>query len=78
MSESTPTSRHGELRSRSDEQIENRDHQKPQDREPKPPFPEQKLKKPGLESELRPRPKYQARAYKAAGRRSTRWAGWTC
>ncbi len=33
---------------------------------PEPPFPEQKLKKPGLESELEPRPEYQAPAYRAA------------
>jgi len=41
---------------------------KPQDREPKPPFPPQKLEKPGLESKLRPRPKYDAPAYKPAGK----------
>jgi NAD(P)-dependent dehydrogenase (short-subunit alcohol dehydrogenase family) len=34
--------------------------------EPKPPFPEQKLERPGLESELRPRPRYRAAAYKGA------------
>jgi NAD(P)-dependent dehydrogenase (short-subunit alcohol dehydrogenase family) len=42
--------------------------QKPQEREPKPPFPPQKLDKPGLESELEPRPKYKGPAYKAAGK----------
>ena len=42
--------------------------QKPQDLEPKPPFPPQKLKKPGLESELRPPPHYRASDYKAAGK----------
>lgn len=74
MSDSKHTDRREELRSRSHEQIENRDqHQKPQDREPKPPFPPQKLKKPGLESELRPRPKYEARAYRAAGSSKARW-----
>jgi NAD(P)-dependent dehydrogenase (short-subunit alcohol dehydrogenase family) len=36
---------------------------KPQEIEPKPPFPEQKLPKPGLESELEPRPRFQAPAY---------------
>ena len=33
---------------------------------PKPPFPEQKLDKPGIEAELEPRPKYEAPMYKAA------------
>ena len=41
---------------------------KPQDLEPKPPFPAKKLDKPGLESELRPRPHYKAPDYKAAGK----------
>jgi NAD(P)-dependent dehydrogenase (short-subunit alcohol dehydrogenase family) len=36
--------------------------------EPKPPFPEQKLEKPGIEAELNPRPKYQAPNYKPAGK----------
>ncbi len=36
--------------------------------EPKPPFPEQKPAKPGLESELTPRPRYQAPKYKPAGK----------
>jgi NAD(P)-dependent dehydrogenase (short-subunit alcohol dehydrogenase family) len=36
--------------------------------EPKPPFPKQKLRKPGIEANLRPRPKYHARRYKAAGK----------
>jgi NAD(P)-dependent dehydrogenase (short-subunit alcohol dehydrogenase family) len=36
--------------------------------EPKPPFPEQKLDKPGLESELKPKPRYQAARYKPAGK----------
>src|SRR3954447_1495996 len=34
--------------------------------DPKPPFPEQKLDKPGLEAELTPRPRYQAPRYKPA------------
>jgi hypothetical protein len=42
---------------------------KPQiEAEPKPPFPEQKLPKPGLEKNLRPRPKFEAPRYKAAGK----------
>jgi len=38
------------------------------DKEPKPPFPKQQLDKPGLEADLEPRPRYQARAYKPAGK----------
>jgi NAD(P)-dependent dehydrogenase (short-subunit alcohol dehydrogenase family) len=36
--------------------------------EPKPPFPEQKLDKPGIEADLHPRPKYRAANYKPAGK----------
>jgi NAD(P)-dependent dehydrogenase (short-subunit alcohol dehydrogenase family) len=36
--------------------------------EPKPPFPAKKLEKPGLESELRPRPKYEAPRYRSANK----------
>lgn len=36
--------------------------------EPKGPFPKQKLQPPGLESELTPKPRYQAPLYKAAGK----------
>jgi NAD(P)-dependent dehydrogenase (short-subunit alcohol dehydrogenase family) len=36
--------------------------------EPKPPFPEQKLDKPGIEAELTPRPRYKAPRYKPAGK----------
>src|SRR5258706_11490498 len=36
--------------------------------EPKPPFPRQKLRKPGIEADLEPRPKYRAARYKAAGK----------
>jgi NAD(P)-dependent dehydrogenase (short-subunit alcohol dehydrogenase family) len=36
--------------------------------EPKPPFPKQKLEKPGIEAELKPRPKYEAPNYKPAGK----------
>src|SRR5689334_8793472 len=40
---------------------------KPQiESEPKPPFPEKKLPKPGLEADLKPRPRYEARRYKPA------------
>src|SRR5207249_4357390 len=42
---------------------------KPQiETEPKPPFPDKKLPKPGLESELEPRPRYEAPRYKPAGK----------
>ena len=36
--------------------------------EPKPPFPEQKLDKPGIEANMRPRPRYKAPHYRAAGK----------
>jgi NAD(P)-dependent dehydrogenase (short-subunit alcohol dehydrogenase family) len=36
--------------------------------EPKPPFPEQHQPSPGLESKLVPRPRFEAEAYKAAGK----------
>lgn len=36
--------------------------------EPHPPYPEQHLDKPGIESELTPRPRYQASEYRAAGK----------
>jgi hypothetical protein len=46
-----------------------RKKQKPQmQAEPKPPFPEQHQEKPGIESELEPRPEYQAPLYRAAGK----------
>ena len=35
-------------------------------KEPKPPFPKQHQDQPGLEKDLRPRPRYEARRYKAA------------
>jgi NAD(P)-dependent dehydrogenase (short-subunit alcohol dehydrogenase family) len=35
-------------------------------KQPRPPFPEQELERPGLESKLRPRPRYRAPAYKGA------------
>jgi len=35
---------------------------------PKPPFPRQHQTAPGLESKLKPRPRYEAEAYKAAGK----------
>jgi NAD(P)-dependent dehydrogenase (short-subunit alcohol dehydrogenase family) len=37
-------------------------------KEPKPPFPQKKLDKPGLEKEMTPRPEYEAPLYKAAGK----------
>lgn len=37
-------------------------------KEPAAPFPEQHLEKPGLESELEPKPRYQAREYRASGK----------
>jgi hypothetical protein len=36
--------------------------------EPKPPFPEQKLPKPGLERDLEPKPEFEAPRYRAAGK----------
>jgi NAD(P)-dependent dehydrogenase (short-subunit alcohol dehydrogenase family) len=39
-----------------------------EDRRPRPPFPEQQQEKPGLEKELKPRPRFEAPAYKAAGK----------
>jgi NAD(P)-dependent dehydrogenase (short-subunit alcohol dehydrogenase family) len=36
--------------------------------EPKPPFPKQKLPKPGIEADLKPRPRFLAPRYKAAGK----------
>jgi NAD(P)-dependent dehydrogenase (short-subunit alcohol dehydrogenase family) len=36
--------------------------------QPRPPFPQQHQKKPGLESKLRPQPRYQAPEYKSAGK----------
>ena len=41
---------------------------KPQHQEPTPPFPKQKLEKPGLESELTPRPHYSAPDYRGSGK----------
>jgi len=42
--------------------------EKPQDKQPQPPFPAQKIPKPGLESELTPRPKYSAPEYTGSGK----------
>ncbi len=42
--------------------------------EPRPPFPEQHQEKPGLESELEPRPRFMAPAYRAAGKLEVRAA----
>jgi NAD(P)-dependent dehydrogenase (short-subunit alcohol dehydrogenase family) len=41
---------------------------KPRQKQPKPPFPEQHQEKPGLESELDPKPNYQAPLYKGSGK----------
>jgi NAD(P)-dependent dehydrogenase (short-subunit alcohol dehydrogenase family) len=42
---------------------------KPQiESEPKPPFPQQKLSKPGLEADMKQRPRYEARRYQPAGK----------
>ena len=40
----------------------------PRQREPVPPFPKQHQEKPGIESKLDPRPRYQAEDYRAAGK----------
>lgn len=37
-------------------------------KQPKPPFPEQKQEKPGIEAEMTPKPEYEAPEYKAAGK----------
>lgn len=42
--------------------------------QPTPPFPKQELEKPGLESNLEPRPNYQAEEYKGAGKLQGRTA----
>src|SRR6476620_6075467 len=39
-----------------------------EERRPRPPFGPQKIPPPGLESDLEPRPAYEAPAYKAAGK----------
>jgi NAD(P)-dependent dehydrogenase (short-subunit alcohol dehydrogenase family) len=44
------------------------------DQEPKPPFPKQHQTGPGIEAKLDPRPRYQAEAYKAAGKLENRVA----
>ena len=44
------------------------EHEAPRDREPKPPFEQQHQQSPGLESKLEPKPRYQAEAYKPAGK----------
>jgi NAD(P)-dependent dehydrogenase (short-subunit alcohol dehydrogenase family) len=43
-------------------------------RKPKPPFPAQHQSKPGLESELEPRPRYEARSYRGSGKLNGRTA----
>ena len=37
-------------------------------KQPQPPFPKQKQASPGLEAELKPKPRYEAGEYKAAGK----------
>lgn len=44
------------------------------EQQPRPPFPEQKLDKPGLEADLEPKPRYEAPTYKAAGKLEKRKA----
>ncbi len=46
----------------------------PATKAPRPPFPEQHQKAPGLESELRPRPRYEAEDYKPSGKLAGRVA----
>ena len=43
-------------------------HTKDSHRHPRPPFPQGRIAKPGLESELEPRPQYEAPDYRAAGK----------
>lgn len=43
-------------------------HSKTNSKRPKPPFPAQKQKSPGLESKMAPRPRFSADAYKEAGK----------
>ncbi len=43
-----------------------RPHAKTQSERPKPPFPKQKQKRPGIEAQIEPRPQYQAPEYRAA------------
>lgn len=38
------------------------------EQQPRPPFPSQKLDKPGIEAEMKERPRYEAPTYKAAGK----------
>jgi NAD(P)-dependent dehydrogenase (short-subunit alcohol dehydrogenase family) len=45
-----------------------RDDQEGKQEEPKVPFPKQKQERPGIEAKMKPRPRYQAPAYKAANK----------
>jgi NAD(P)-dependent dehydrogenase (short-subunit alcohol dehydrogenase family) len=45
-----------------------------QDEQPKPPFPAQHQEKPGLESQVRPRPEYEAPRYRGSGKLENRVA----
>ena len=49
-----------------------------QRKEPKSPMPAQHQRKPGLESKLEPRPRYQARHYKGSGKLKGKVALITC
>jgi NAD(P)-dependent dehydrogenase (short-subunit alcohol dehydrogenase family) len=55
-------------KARKKEGREHRSSKREPARQPRPPFPEQHQESPGRESELAPRPRYQAEAYKAAGK----------
>src|SRR5512139_328085 len=62
----SPTYRGGALAPQAAMQKNGSTAQKHADQHPKPPYPPQKLDKPGLESELEPKPKYEAPTYRAA------------
>jgi NAD(P)-dependent dehydrogenase (short-subunit alcohol dehydrogenase family) len=65
--ESTSKPRH-RLRPSADGAHKSRPSVERTDKSPRPPFPKQHLDKPGIESELDPRPHYQASDYKPAGK----------
>jgi NAD(P)-dependent dehydrogenase (short-subunit alcohol dehydrogenase family) len=44
------------------------------DRKPKPPFPEQHQRRPGIESKMKPRPRFQAPTYRGSGKLADRIA----
>src|SRR5262245_50373138 len=49
-----------------------------QQKEPKPPFPEQHQQKPGLESKIKPKPHYEAPLYRGSGKLQGKTALVTC